>query len=187
MRADAAANREAILTAARHILATSGGPLKLTSVAHAAGVGAGTMYRNFATQDELLLALMQSLRESIVRVCDSHRQGMATSPNTTWPVFVYQLVALRLGSFAPQLLASHEEFATRPEVEDIRQDVIARLHSILDQAKDAGLVASDLDAMHFHLGIGAITRPLPPVAQERAPGFEQWMIQTYLNGLLPRP
>lgn len=52
LRSDAARNRARILDVAREI-AAGGEPLALNAVARAAGVGVGTVYRHFATVEEL--------------------------------------------------------------------------------------------------------------------------------------
>lgn len=56
-RADAARSRAAILGAAAELVADRSGELRLSAVAKAAGVGQGTLYRHFATREELLRAL----------------------------------------------------------------------------------------------------------------------------------
>ena len=55
-RSDAARNRAAIIEAAREVIAEPG-ELKLSVVARRAGVGQGTLYRHFASREELIRAL----------------------------------------------------------------------------------------------------------------------------------
>jgi AcrR family transcriptional regulator len=56
VRRDVSRNRAAILDAARALVAEPE-ELRLSAVAQRAGVGQGTLYRHFATRDELLAAL----------------------------------------------------------------------------------------------------------------------------------
>lgn len=56
MRRDASRNRTTILDAARELIAEPG-ELKLSAVAKHAGVGQATLYRHFATRDDLVAAL----------------------------------------------------------------------------------------------------------------------------------
>jgi AcrR family transcriptional regulator len=56
LRADAAANRQRIVEAAREALALSG-DASMQSIAKAAGIGQGTMYRHFPTREALILAV----------------------------------------------------------------------------------------------------------------------------------
>jgi len=60
-RADAVRNREAILDAARRIVATCGADgLTMDAVAREAGVGKGTLFRHFEGRAGLIHALMES-------------------------------------------------------------------------------------------------------------------------------
>lgn len=65
LRADAQANRERILEVAR--VALSADPeASLNSIAKAAGVGAGTLYRHFPSRDALLLAVYRKEIDALV-------------------------------------------------------------------------------------------------------------------------
>ena len=60
MRADARRNRDAILAAAREVFETEGVLASLDAIALRAGVGNATLYRNFATREDLLAAVMEA-------------------------------------------------------------------------------------------------------------------------------
>src|SRR5215218_6002755 len=57
-RADARRNRKRVLDAARMLLAEHGLDVHMDRIARAAGVGVGTVYRNFPTKEDLLQALV---------------------------------------------------------------------------------------------------------------------------------
>jgi AcrR family transcriptional regulator len=59
-RADAERNRAALLTAARAAFATEGESARLEHIAQAAGVGIGTLYRNFPNRESLVEAVYRS-------------------------------------------------------------------------------------------------------------------------------
>jgi AcrR family transcriptional regulator len=63
LRRDAAANRERILHAARGLFFERGLEASMDEVARAAGVGAGTLYRRFATKGALLDAILGDVLE----------------------------------------------------------------------------------------------------------------------------
>src|SRR5215210_6547440 len=56
LRADAERNRERILAAARDVFAERGLDAPLEAIARRAGVGQATLYRRFATRQDLLVA-----------------------------------------------------------------------------------------------------------------------------------
>lgn len=64
-RSDVTRNRAAILAAARELIAEPG-ELRLSAVAKRAGVGQGTLYRHFATRDELVGALYEQEIDELV-------------------------------------------------------------------------------------------------------------------------
>lgn len=59
LRKDAERNRKRILEAARNLFASKGLEPNLNDVAHHAGVGVGTVYRRFASKEELLEAIFE--------------------------------------------------------------------------------------------------------------------------------
>jgi len=58
LRADARRNRERVLEAARAAFGAEGSDVSLDDIARRAGVGAGTVYRHFATKDALFEAVV---------------------------------------------------------------------------------------------------------------------------------
>lgn len=62
-RADARANRQRIIQAALEVLAERGAAAEIKEVADRAGVGVGTIYRNFATKDDLLRGILDDVIE----------------------------------------------------------------------------------------------------------------------------
>jgi AcrR family transcriptional regulator len=66
-RQDARRNRELVLSAAAEAFAADANP-SLESIAKSAGVGIGTLYRNFATREDLVEAVY---RTELARLCAS--------------------------------------------------------------------------------------------------------------------
>lgn len=65
-RADAARNRAAILEAARTAFTEAGEDVSLEGIARSAGVGIGTLYRNFPTREELVAAVYASELDAVL-------------------------------------------------------------------------------------------------------------------------
>ena len=62
-RADAVRNREAVIKAAEEVFAEQGIEAGIPEIAERAGVGKGTVYRNFETKDDLVSAVLAARTE----------------------------------------------------------------------------------------------------------------------------
>lgn len=137
LRKDAARNRERILDAARRLLAR-GEPAGLNAVARAADVGVGTVYRHFATVEELeetlawqrfdeLAGLLDEGGDDVLdRAVTAHLRLMVEDP-------VFERVMTRP---EPQL----EQTARR------RDELLARVDAALVRARDRGDLRAGVDA-----------------------------------------
>ncbi len=76
-RSDARRNRERILEAAKEAFTRSGANTSLDDIAKQAGVGPGTLYRNFPTREELLEAVY---RTEVERLAAAERRFAETLP-----------------------------------------------------------------------------------------------------------
>src|SRR5438105_5886550 len=63
LRADARANRLRVIEAARAVFRERGLEAEMREIAERAGVGFGTVYRNFPTKDELVAAVAAEMIE----------------------------------------------------------------------------------------------------------------------------
>jgi AcrR family transcriptional regulator len=84
LRSDAERNRQRVLTAARELFATKGLEATLNDVAHHANVGVGTVYRRFATKDELMEAVFEDGIDQIATLAES-----ALEHDDSWAGFVW--------------------------------------------------------------------------------------------------
>jgi AcrR family transcriptional regulator len=96
-RADAAANRERILSAARRLFSDHGATgVSMDAVAEAAGVGKGTVFRRFGDREGLIEALldteMRTFQEAFL--FGPAPLGPAGDPQARLHAFLVQLVAL---------------------------------------------------------------------------------------------
>ncbi|HXD53157.1 MAG TPA: helix-turn-helix domain-containing protein [Solirubrobacteraceae bacterium] len=73
-RADARRNREKLLAAAVELFAVAGQDVPLEAIAERAGVGIGTLYRNFPTREALAEA---AYRNEVRRLCDAADELLA--------------------------------------------------------------------------------------------------------------
>lgn len=89
LRADAQRNREAILAAAEEEFQARGADACIDGIAERAGVGVGTVYRNYATKDELMRAIMKSHVEPMLAAARTALDD--PDPGAAFVAFVRQI------------------------------------------------------------------------------------------------
>src|SRR3954453_16098151 len=77
LRTDASRHRDRLIEAARELFAHGGTSVPLAAVAKAAGVGTGTAYRHFPTQESLVEA---PYRDEIARLRDAAGELLRDPP-----------------------------------------------------------------------------------------------------------
>jgi len=74
LRADARANRERVIAAARTVMAKSGLGVDMRDVAQEAGVGVATVYRTYKTREVMIEAVINDLIDDLTGLIDrAHR------------------------------------------------------------------------------------------------------------------
>jgi AcrR family transcriptional regulator len=189
MRADARRNREAVLAAARKLFRDQGLDAQMPDVARVAKVGVGTVYRHFATKDELIAALVADHFE---RLAAKMRESL--EDDDPWAGFCAFI------RFTAWIQAEDrglcEVMGSRPEM----MDGAARgagLPGLADQmvkrAQRSGALRKDLTWED----VGMIACGLGPIAQTTGgPATGRWprLVEIVLDGLrapgsakLPKP
>jgi AcrR family transcriptional regulator len=67
MRADAVRSRKQLLDAAAELFAERGADVSVAEIADRAGVGKGTVFRHFASKEDLIAAIVGDLLDDLVR------------------------------------------------------------------------------------------------------------------------
>jgi AcrR family transcriptional regulator len=180
LRADARRNRDAVIAAARKIVAEQGVEAQIQDVAREAGVGVGTVYRHFPTKDALMGALMvECMRENV----EIGRE--AAEHEDPWEAFA-TLVRNGCASMDADAakrrmwtVASDEAFAyaapAKAEMTEQCSAVIARAH-------DAGVLRPDFtvdDMPSLMCGMAA-------VIDQPGPGDWRRLVEFALDGLRVR-
>ncbi|MET0475269.1 MAG: TetR family transcriptional regulator [Mycobacterium sp.] len=139
-RSDAARNRAVIVDAARQLVAEPG-ELKLSAVARRAGVGQATLYRHFATRDELVRALYDQEIDELVVLAHALVEDYAPD------------VALKRW-FTQLAVYARVKFGVMAAVEaSVWQDISAQTHgklgdaltALLEAGRAAGVFRDDVD------------------------------------------
>ncbi|MFB4312342.1 TetR/AcrR family transcriptional regulator [Actinomadura sp. GTD37] len=140
-RADARRNRERILRAAFEAFAAEGRLVPLDDIARRAGVGAGTVYRNFPTKEVLFQAVVTARIASIVD--EAKALGDAEDPAGAFYGFVTRVVDQAMFNHAvcDALSAGQGGF----DAGGMDEQFTAALDVLLRRAQDAGAVRPDVD------------------------------------------
>lgn len=140
MRADARRNRERILAAARQAFAEEGAGAQMESIARRAGVGVGTLYRNFPTRHALVAEMNRAWAEE--RSANAQRALALDDPWAAIDDFV------RRGAEAMNRNARlREVFADLPAKEIVPEVEAAfdeRLGRLVGRAHQAGVLRAEV-------------------------------------------
>ncbi len=175
VRSDALENRARILEVAYRALAEDP-DVSLNAIATRAGVGAGTLYRNFPTREDLLLAVYREELGSLVASVDALLAHQP--PLEAFRTWVRELAAqMRVKHGLGEALASP---AVQAAIDAQYAPVTGAIGRLLDAAATRGEVRSDVDPSDVLLLIGALWR-VPPDEQGLAQADR--MLETILDGL----
>jgi AcrR family transcriptional regulator len=153
MRADAEQNRERILEVARAALKASS-DASLQSIAKAAGVGQGTLYRHFPSREALLIAVYRHDLDELVDAAPVLlREHMPEEALRRWFERLAAYGRIKHG------VAQAVEAATRADLSGAYYEpVCGAITSLLDAGKAAGALREDVDAEDVLLLVGFLWR-----------------------------
>jgi AcrR family transcriptional regulator len=144
LRADAERNRRRLLDAAAALFRERGLDVGVAEIAERAGVGRGTLFRNFATKQDLIAAIvierMQEATEYTRTLLDAPDAGEALFGFLEELVGRQQLDRCLFDAVGDTFLANEEIRAAHAEV-------VAGVEALLTRAKETGAVRDDIGAM----------------------------------------
>ncbi|MET0698843.1 MAG: helix-turn-helix domain-containing protein [Mycobacterium sp.] len=139
LRADATRNRELLLAAAEKEFAEHGAAASVADIARRAGVAKGTVFRHFATKEDLIASIVA---EHLAALTAAARQlADSTDPGTALLEFL-TVAADHRQQHDLTFLQSVSEGDTR--VTDVRDQLVASLGVLVDQAREQGAIRSDI-------------------------------------------
>jgi AcrR family transcriptional regulator len=168
MRKDAQANRERLLEAADRMFREHGVEVSVGEIADAAGVGRGTLFRNFTNKDELIAAV---LVERIGEVLDFGRQLLDHDPDDAEVTFTFVdgLVQRQEENRALLQSVSDELMHKVPELEKAHAALMEVFNATLARGKRAGAIRPEATATDLMMLIKGLCMldpmgqgPLPP-------------------------
>lgn len=139
LRADAARNRELLLAAAADEFTERGLDASVADIARRAGVGKGTVFRHFASKDDLIAAIVLDRVEALntvgERLLDAADPGGALLEFLTAAAHQRQQRDLSFLQEAGELTA---------EVTRVRTRMFHIVHTLVDRAREHGAVRTDV-------------------------------------------
>jgi AcrR family transcriptional regulator len=161
LRADAQANRDRILDVARDALAADPAA-SLNSIAKAAGVGAGTLYRHFPSRESLVLGVYRKEIDTLV----------ALAPvllGKQRPLHAFRSWCDRLAKFGRMKygVADIVHAATsEQENQEIYGTMLGAIHQLMAACEASGEIRSGADPEDFLVLVGLLWRIPPDAAGE---------------------
>jgi AcrR family transcriptional regulator len=174
-RADALRNYEKVISAAREAFAEGGASTSLEEIARRAGVGIGTLYRNFPNRQALLEAVYV---DEVEQLCRSAADFADSEP---WEAFVGWLHRF-VGYMATKQALAHEllDYVDRDAAlfKSSRAALVAAGEPLLERAQQAGVVRPDTNLNEVMQMVGGIAK-IPT----SGPGQIDHMLGIALDGL----
>ncbi|MFD8385493.1 TetR/AcrR family transcriptional regulator [Streptomyces sp. NPDC059679] len=173
VRSDARENRARILAAAREVLGEDGAT-SMNQIAQHAGVGPGTLYRNFPTREALVLAVYQ---DEVTRITGTVPDLLAELPPLdalrAWTLDLVEAMRRKHGLGEALSPSAHQAMSDQSY-----GPVITAITELLDAGKKDGSIRADADPADFLQLTGALWRAAA-VPEDRAPR----MLALILDGL----
>jgi AcrR family transcriptional regulator len=143
LRADAERNRRRLLEAAQALFREQGLEVSVAEIAQAAGVGRGTLFRNFASKEDLIAAI---LADTMHEVATQGRDLLgASDPTAAVFEFLEDMVG-RQQLNRDIAEAIDESWLARDDIRAAQEELVGVLGRLLARAQESGGVRPDIGA-----------------------------------------
>ncbi|MGW7536369.1 TetR/AcrR family transcriptional regulator [Amycolatopsis sp. NPDC054798] len=175
MRADAARNRAAILTAARTLLIARGPEAGMDEIAAEAGVAVGTLYRHFPAKQDLISEIAEDLGTAITDLLDTAAARVSAGKTTAADELLdlIRRVVVDLGE-ARLLRAALSNLSPEP-LRAMREHATNAIESLIDSAHRDRALRPGISADDVGLLLAA-----SPGADVPEPARQRWVELAWL-------
>lgn len=181
LRTDAQRNRQKILAAAARIFATEGLDGQMERVAKEAGVGSGTLYRNFPTRGSLVEAVY---RNEVAELCEAAPALLAENPPNDalrlWSRLFLDYVSTKHGMI--DALRAIAAAGTNPYGHS-RELIQSAITVLMDACAAAGTIRTDIEPADIGTALEGIA--MTSAGAEHRPQAER-LLDLTLDGLTVR-
>ena len=179
LRSDAARNRESLLRAAAEEFAERGLDASVADIARRAGVGKGTVFRHFATKDDLIAAIVLDR----VNALDAVGERLLEAADPGAALLEFLTVAAQQQQ-QRDLSFLQEAGELSPAVDDARSRMFQTIHALVGRAREHGAVRTDVtgsDVILLMCAPGYVTSYVP----DAPPGLWRRYLALIFDGLRP--
>lgn len=179
-RADALRNRERIITAARETFVEFGPEVPLDEIARRAGVGNATLYRHFADRSVLVREVVRHVMD---RASERAAEALAEEADAFQALrgFVHDAADERIGALCPMLSDAFDK--NYPDLDDARRRLESQVEEVMERARVAGQLRTDIAVGDLFVALSQLTRPLPGSGCADFDQFVHRHLQLFLDGL----
>ncbi len=178
LRADARRNRARVIEVAREVFSERGPEARMEEIAERAGVGIGTLYRNFPSKEALL---GEVIARSIRKIADAARESLDSTD--TWEAFTGVLGLLVRTASEERAFAHAAPWGqTEGVLSEARGELDRWLGAVVRRAQEAGTLRSDVTHADMFVLFGGVMNAPPEVSSER----RERCVSIILDGLRRR-
>jgi AcrR family transcriptional regulator len=159
-RSDAVRNAEKVFAAALEVCASAGLAVGLPEVASRAGVGRTTVYRSFASRDELIAAVMAHKLRML-----AERVAVASRRDNAWEG-LRDLLVMVMGDVRTDRLLG-DALLLRPDL--FPSD--PHLATLLDRGQAQGVIAPGISGLDLRLMVSGVAHSLAISGQREPPAW----------------
>jgi AcrR family transcriptional regulator len=179
LRSDARRNRERLVASARELFASAGVDVSVEEITSHAGLGMGTLYRHFATKEELVDAVLEDAFAELIELAEG-----AAAEDDAWAGlagFLEQALARHVVNRGLRdVLATHAQGRERAEA--MRARVRPLLRGLVERAQAQGALRPDFAPEDLPLVFWTCGRVIEATA-EVAPDCWRRYLSLLLDGL----
>ncbi|WP_417287454.1 TetR/AcrR family transcriptional regulator [Corynebacterium variabile] len=191
---DAHRERESLVDAAWRQIAAHGSDLSTEQadeqIAADAGVSVERLHHHFPSGPDLALGVVDRLYSEMMalRLRCTDGWGTQQQAQVTWRNFVHDVAGLGMGDIfarvtpeTVRVLGPELRSAAIPRQQRMNREIEA----VLQRARDHGLITDNVTGPSFLMGIGMISRPVPPLPESMNRRQRGWLTDIYLRGMRP--
>jgi AcrR family transcriptional regulator len=180
LRADAARNRRRLLAAAADEFAERGLEASIADIARRAGIGKGTVFRHFATKEDLIAAIVLDRVEVLIETGDHLLR--ADDPGDALLEFLTVAAEQRQQRDLSFLQGAS---AGNTEVSDLQRRLQETIDALVERARDHGAVRDDITGTDLFLLMCA-PNYVAGYAQGAPPDLWRRYLAIIFDGLRPQ-